>query len=151
MVGLTLDGQRYALSLAQVERVIRAVEITPLPQAPEIITGVINVRGRVIPVVDIRKRFRLPVREITLSDQFVIARTSRRLVALVADGTDGIMELPEHRVVRAEKILPDLEYVEGVAKLDNGMILIHDLDTFLSLQEEKTLERALSGAAARKS
>lgn len=63
MVGLTLDGQRYALSLAQVERVIRAVEITPLPQAPEIITGVINVRGRVIPVVDIRKRFRLPVRE----------------------------------------------------------------------------------------
>lgn len=60
------------------------------------------------------------------------------------------MELPEHRVVRAEKILPGMKYVEGVVKLDDGMILIHDLDTFLSLQEEKTLERALSSATARK-
>lgn len=150
MVGLTLDGQRYALPLAQVERVIRAVEIIPLPKAPEIIAGVINVRGQVIPVVNIRKRFRLPDREIMLSDQFVIARTSRRPVALVADGTDGVIELPEHRVVRAEKILPDMDYVEGVAKLDDGMILIHDLDKFLSFQEEKTLEHALSGATARK-
>ncbi len=150
MVGLTLDGQRYALPLAQVERVIRAVEIIPLPKAPEIIAGVINVRGQVIPVVNIRIRFRLSDREILLSDQFIIAHTSRRPVALAVDGTDGVIELPEHRVVRAEKILPGMEYVEGVAKLDDGMILIHDLDKFLSLQEEKTLERALSGAAVRK-
>jgi purine-binding chemotaxis protein CheW len=149
MVGLTLDGQRYALRLAQVDRVIRAVEITPLPQAPEIIAGVINVQGQVIPVVNIRKRFRLPEREIILSDQIVVAHTSRRPVALIVDGADGVIEFPEHWVVRAEKILPDMEYVEGVAKLEDGMILIHDLDKFLSLEEEKTLDRALSGAATR--
>ncbi|MHB8535590.1 MAG: chemotaxis protein CheW [Sulfuricaulis sp.] len=150
MVGLTLDGQRYALRLAQVERVIRAVEIVPLPQAPEIVVGVINVQGWVIPVVNMRKRFRLPEREIILSDQFVIARTSRRPVALIVDGTDGVVEFPEHRVVRAEKILPGMEHVEGVARLEDGIILIHDLDKFLSLEEEKTLDRALSGAAKRK-
>ncbi len=149
MVGLTLDGQRYALRLAQVDRVIRAVEITPLPQAPEIVAGVINVQGQVIPVVNIRKRFRLPEREIILSDQIVIAHTSRRPVALIVDGTDGVIEFPEHRVVHAGKILPDMEYVEGIAKLEDGMILIHDLDKFLSLEEEKTLDRALSGAAPR--
>lgn len=149
MVGLTLDGQRYALRLAQVDRVIRAVEITPLPQAPEIVAGVINVQGQVIPVVNIRKRFRLPEREIILSDQIVIAHTSRRPVALIVDGTDGVIEFPEHWVVHAGKILPDMEYVEGIAKLEDGMILIHDLDKFLSLEEEKTLDRALSGAAPR--
>ncbi|MHB8743452.1 MAG: chemotaxis protein CheW [Sulfuricaulis sp.] len=147
MVGLTLDGQRYALRLAQVDRVIRAVEIIPLPQAPAIIAGVINVQGQVVPVVNIRKRFRRPEREIVLSDQIVIARTSRRPVALIVDGTDGVFEFPEHRVVHAEKILPDMEYIEGIVKLEDGMILIHDLDKFLSLEEEKTLDRALSSAA----
>lgn len=150
MVSLTLDGQRYALRLAQVDRVIRAVEITPLPQAPEIIAGVINVQGQVIPVVNIRKRFRLPEREIIPSDQIVVAHTSRRPVALIVDGTDGVIEFSEHRVVHAGKILPDMEYVDGVAKLEDGMILIHDLDKFLSLEEEKTLDRALSGAAPRR-
>ncbi len=150
MLGLTLNEQRYALRLAQVERVIRAVEIIPLPKAPEIVAGVINVQGQVIPVINIRKRFRLPERETILSDQFVIARTSRRPVALIVDGADGVVEFPEHWVVHAEKILPGMEHVEGVAKLEDGMLLIHDLDKFLSLGEEKTLDRALSGAATRK-
>ena len=81
IVVLTLDEQRYALRLSAVERIVRAVEVTALPQAPEGVLGVVNVEGRVIPVVNIRQRFNLPEQEINLDDQLIIARTSRRDVA----------------------------------------------------------------------
>ncbi|MBF8302857.1 MAG: cheW40H-4 [Candidatus Dadabacteria bacterium] len=57
LVVLTLDEQRYALHLSAVERIVRVVEVTPLPKAPEIVLGVVNVQGQIIPVINIRKRF----------------------------------------------------------------------------------------------
>ena len=144
LVVLTLDEQRYALPLSAVERVVRIVEVTPLPDAPDIIAGVVNVKGRIIPVADIRKRFRLPAREISLSDQLIVARTSRRPVALVVDAVIGIVEYREQEVTAAEDILPHIRYVEGVVQLKDGMTLIHDLDRFLSLEEEQSLEKAMT-------
>jgi purine-binding chemotaxis protein CheW len=143
LVVFLLEGQRYALRLAAVERVVRAVEITPLPQAPEIVLGMINVEGRIVPVVNMRNRFGRPERAIELSDQFIIARTSRRAVALVVDSVNEVVACTEAQVVAAEKILPGLEHVEGVLKLPDGMILLHDLDRFLSLDEEQALAEAL--------
>jgi purine-binding chemotaxis protein CheW len=142
-VVFVLDGQRYALYLSAVERIIRAVEVTPLPKAPEIVLGIINMQGRIIPVVNIRRRFRLPEREMDLSDQLIIANTTKRSVALVVDEARGIIEQAQEEVVPAEVVLPGVKYVEGVVKLEDGMILIHDLDRFLSLEEEKSLDRAL--------
>ncbi len=140
----TIDEQRYALHLHAVERVASAVEVTPLPKAPEIVHGVVNVQGRVIPVVNIRKRFRLPEKETDLSDQLIIANTSKRPVALLTDGASGVIEQFEEGVVTSEEILPGMEYVEGVVKLEDGMILIHNLDKFLSLEEEETISNQLS-------
>lgn len=139
-----LDEQRYALRLPAIERIVRVVDITPLPQAPDIVLGVINVRGRVIPVVNLRKRFRLPDREISLSDHLVIAHTAKREVAVVVDAVLGVMERGEEDTTAADKILPDLAYVEGVVRLQDGLILIHNLDTLLSFEEEKTLEQAMA-------
>jgi len=138
-----LDEQQFGLYLSNVERIIRAVEVTPLPHAPEVILGVINLQGRVIPVVDIRKRFGLPCREIELSDQFIIADTSRRTVALVADEVGGVTERPEQELISAGKILPEIEYVEGVIKLKDGMMLIIDLGRLLFHEEEQTLNDAI--------
>ena len=143
IVVFILDEQRYALHLSAVERVIRAVEVTSLPKAPEVVLGIVNVEGRVIPVVNIRKRFRLPEREINPSDQFVIAHTSRRAVALMVDIVSGVVECSEQEVTAAEKIVPGMQYIEGVIKLEDGMILIHNLDKFLSIEEEKTLNTAM--------
>lgn len=143
LVVLTLCDQRYGLPLSAVERVVRMVEITPLPKAPDIVLGVVNVQGRVIPVVDMRRRFRLPERAISLSDQLVIAHTARRPVALAADAVSGVLEYSEQEAVGAQNILPDIEYVKGVVKLRDGLVLIHDLDKFLSLEEGATLDRAL--------
>lgn len=143
---LVFDDLRVALSLPAVERVVRAVYFTPLPDAPEIISGVVNVQGRVIPVVNMRRRFRLPEREIALTDQLVIAHTSQRPVALLADAVNGVHEYAESDSVAADSIIAGLEYIDGVVKLDDGLILIHNLDRFLSLEEATSLERAMAAS-----
>jgi len=139
----TLEEQRYALSLASVEKVVRVVEFTSLPKAPDIVSGVINVQGRIVPVMNIRKRFGLPQREPSLSDQLILARTSRRSVALVAEGVHGIIQKDEAGIIGREEIIPGIEHVEGVVKLEGGMVFIHDLDRFLSVEEEDALDRAM--------
>lgn len=143
LVVFTLDEQRYAVPLSAVERIVRLVEITPVPHTPEIVLGVINVQGRILPVVNIRRRFRLPARELRLSDHLLIARTSKRTVALVVDAVSEVVTLPSHEVVTGEKILAHLGYVAGVVKRPDGLILIHDLDEFLSLEEEQALHDAI--------
>lgn len=142
----TLENIRYALRLTAVERVVRAVDIIPLPKAPEIVLGVINFGGRVVPVLNIRARFRLPERELQVSDQLILARASGRELALVADAVGGVVERKDQQVIAAERILPALEFLEGVAKLEDGLILIHDLARFLSLEEGRELEGALRDA-----
>jgi purine-binding chemotaxis protein CheW len=139
----TLDEKRYALYLYAVERVVRIPAITSLPKSPDIVLGIINMRGRVIPVVDTRRRFRLREREIGLSDQLIIAHTATRAVALVADAVTGVIE-SKGRTVPARSIVPGMKYVEGVVKLEDGIVLIHDLKRFLSLEEEKVLDDAMS-------
>jgi purine-binding chemotaxis protein CheW len=146
-VVFSLDEQRFALPLRVVERVHRMVEITALPKAPDIVMGVVNVRGRIVPVVDIRKRFSRPAREIALTDQLIIAQTSTRLVALRVDSVGGLIERPKGEIINAAGILPRTEYLKGVVKLEDGLVLINDLGTFLSLEEENSLSDALESGA----
>jgi purine-binding chemotaxis protein CheW len=143
LVNFNLDDGKFALFLSAVMRIIRVVEITGLPKAPEIVLGVINMHGQVIPVFDIRKRFRLPPRDTQLGDQMIVASTSKRTVALLVDSVSDVIEISEEKIIAGENILPGLEYVEGVVKTEDGMILIHDLEQFLSLQEEKALHEAM--------
>ena len=146
IVVFALGDQRCGLPLSVVERVVRVAGFTPLPEAPEIVLGVVNVQGRVTPVIDVRRRFRLPERAIALTDQMVIAHTTRRLVALLVDAVTDVLEYSEQQAVAAEDVLPDLQYLEGLVKLDDGVILIHNLDRFLSLDEETALDRAMEDA-----
>jgi purine-binding chemotaxis protein CheW len=143
IIVIALDHQRYGLSLSVVDRVVRMVEITPLPKAPDIVLGVVNIQGQVIPVINMRRRFGLPEREPVLTDQMVVAHTSRRPVALVADAVLDVIASSAPSLIDTESILPRVEYVEGVVKLPDGMIFIHDLDRFLSLEEEISLDSAL--------
>lgn len=143
LVVFTLGERRFALELGAVERVVRAVEVTPLPKAPPIVLGVINVHGRVLPVLDIRERFGLPRREIAPSDQFLITRAAARTVALLTDSVGGILGGAEREVIRSGEILSGLEYVHGVVKSDGGLILLCDLEGILSREEEGVLGDAL--------
>jgi purine-binding chemotaxis protein CheW len=143
IVVFSLDELLYALPLPAVVKVIHAIEIRHLPEAPEIITGIINVKGRIIPVADIRKRFGLSVREIDPDDRLIIADTGKRQVAILVDTVTGIRDLAPGQQEQAKETLPFAEHLKGVAKIDDELILIYDLDRFLSLDEEKELEQAL--------
>lgn len=134
------------MRLAAVQRVVRAVEVTPLPKAPLIVLGVINVAGQIIPVFNLRKRFSLKQRQIEPSNQFIIATTRTRVVALVVDTVVGVIERLENEILAPASILSDMEYVEGVTKFEDGIVFIHDLGGFLSLDEANQLDQALKNS-----
>ncbi len=143
LLAFVVEGRKYALPLASVDKIIRTVEITPLPKAPPIILGIINFRGRVIPVVNLRKRFGLPERDMELSDQLIISKTPVRPVALLADRVADVIEIDKQEIIKAGQIVPRTEYVEGVVKIAGDLLLIHDIAKFLSLDEETALDKAL--------
>ena len=147
LIVFTLDDQRYALPLQAADRVVRMVAITPLPNAPDIILGLVDVQGRVIPVINLRRRLGLAERELALTDQLVVAHTARRPVALIADTVQDVIACSAQSLIAAEQIVPGVEYVEGVLKLEDGLILIPNLDRFLSLEEENALDYALENQA----
>ena len=149
VVVFRLDGQRFALPLASVERVLRAVEITPLPNAPAIVLGAIDMHGRVLPVLNIRRRFGLPDRELRPEDALLVAHTGQRAVVLTIDEADGVVEASPEAIVGATQIVPGLEHFSGVLKMTDGLTLIHDLETFLSFDETRALDVALKAATRR--
>jgi purine-binding chemotaxis protein CheW len=141
----SLDERPYAVRLSQTVCVIHAVDYTALPQSPGSVLGVIDLHGQVVPLLDIRKRFGCIEREVRVEDRFIIARTSRRTVALAVDVVTGVVERPAGDVIAAESILPHMQQIEGVIQLEDGLVLIHDLDRFLSLEEDQALEQAVVG------
>lgn len=147
LILFVLDGERYALPLGTVERVLPMVAVAPLPKAPSVALGVVNVGGRVIPVVDARRRFGLPPREYGTSAQLVLARTAQRALALPVDAVLGVAEVAADAVTPPDRVLPGIRHVAGIAALPDGLLVIHDLDAFLSLDEEQRLTEALEETA----
>lgn len=143
LVVFTLDDQQYGLNLSCVERIVRAVEVTRLPDVPSEILGVINVEGEIIPVVNSRRRLSLPEREIELSDHFIVVNQSGKSLALVADKVDPVLEIPEHRVVVSDQVVPLASCVQGVAKMEEGMIIILDAETMLLAEEHESIHVAV--------
>ena len=140
--------QKYALPTRDVRELVRAVAITPLPDAPAVIEGVVNVRGCVLPVLDVRARFGLPARTLDLSDHFIVASAGERGVILRVDRATHLAFLDAASVQPPESLGASRGYVAGVAKLADGLVLIHDVSTFLSAAESASLEAALAPVAA---
>ena len=90
LVVFTLEEQRFALHLQVVARIVPAVEVTLVPRAPDIVPGIISIGGILMPVVNIRKRFAFPEREMELSDQLIIVRTSTIKTAILVDTVSGV-------------------------------------------------------------
>jgi purine-binding chemotaxis protein CheW len=132
-VVFTLDTARYALPLHAVERIVRAAQITPLPFAPAVVLGAIDIAGDVFPVFDLRRRLRLRERALAPSDHFVLAHTRERTVVLVIDQPVGVIERPAEQFVESHRVMPTPE----------GLVLIQDLDAFLSADESSALELAM--------
>jgi len=148
MVVVAVDGQRFALPLASVARVVRAVEVTPWPDAPPAMLGVIDVQGKIMPVLSLRRQFARADREIQLDDQMVIVRAGTRMVALLVDAVEGVRECEPRRIINVQTRpgqpespgiapgAPSREHgIGAVVKLGDDLALVPDLAALLSLPE----------------
>ena len=143
LVVFQVDEQQFAMHLFTVERILPVMEICPLPLAPEYVLGTINFQGEFLPVVNLRKLFLIPQREMDLNDQLIVTTSSNTRVALWTDSVIGIVDRAEEEISKTNKILLDVGYVAGLFKLNDGMVLIHDLEKFLTLEETSKLLKAL--------
>ncbi|MEX1051071.1 MAG: chemotaxis protein CheW [Gemmatimonadales bacterium] len=148
ILAFSLGELQLALPAAVVREVTRAVAITRLPKAPAIVEGVINVRGQLVPALDLRRRFGLPANPISLQQHLIIAHADARLVALRVDRVLDLATVQDDDIETATRVVPGAEYAEGIAKLSDGLLVIHDLARFLSLEEGGQLDAATRGADA---
>ena len=109
-----LDNRNYGLPLEFVSRVIRAVEIIPVPNETPLIRGVINLHGEMVSVFDLRALFNLPHRDILLSDRLILLAVGERQLALLADAVDGILEPRLIDVMRAKNVVLNTDILDGV-------------------------------------
>lgn len=144
LVVFSMEGQRFAVPLPAVVRVLPAVETTPVPGAPPTVMGVFDLHGEVIPVIDRRQR---PAAALRISDHFVVVRTERRVVALPVDDVIGVVEHHAADSPPPGTAVAGLEDFVGATRLDQDLVLIHDIEKFLSPQDAQALDRAMEAMA----
>ena len=141
----TLETRRFAVRARYVREVVRAVAISALPAAPPVMEGVVNYRGRVVPVLDIRARFGLPPVPLHPKQHFIVAEAGPRLVVLRVDHAAELLEVPDAVVETAGDAAPGARLTEGFVRLPDGLVVIHDLERFLSLDEGEQVDAAVAG------
>ncbi len=150
-IGFTVGGEEYGLELLRVREVIRMREITWLPRAPSFVKGVINLRGDVIPIIDLRDKFGLPSRAADADTRIVVVDLEGRLIGMVADSASQVARIPSSRIDPPPLQLGGLpqEYIAGVGKLDDRLVTLVNVDRLLSGDERIALQRSveLAGAA----
>ena len=136
-----IDEQRYATAVSAVEKVIRAVELNSIPQADDTICGLINIKGEIIPVMNIRKILHLPERKMDINDRIVFARTSAREVAFIVDKVEGVVALFPAGMDSARLNFPEMEhFLEGIGRFKDNTVFIYNIDKLFSDQNMKGLE-----------
>ena len=138
-----LEERTYAVPISDVRKIELASDITPLPEAPDIVAGIVNLKGDIVPVVNIKKRFNMKESGVRLTDYFIFGKKSVHNIALLVDKIGDIIEIRESDIVEREFILPELGFVEGALKLEGNIILIHDLEKCLTPGEKQSLEKAM--------
>jgi purine-binding chemotaxis protein CheW len=136
-----VGGRRYGLPVSDVGELVRAVAIVPLPLTPAHLEGVVNLRGHVIPVHDLRARLGLPAKPVEPSDHLIITRSRGSPVALRIDRAVELVRLDVADVESAEGNASIAEGIVGVAKLSGGLAPILNLDDLIARTESHVSER----------
>jgi purine-binding chemotaxis protein CheW len=148
LVVFSLDGCRYGLPLENVERVVRAVEVTPIPELPEVVVGAVDVAGAMRPVISLRQKFRkesASVRSVRVSDHFILAHSSHRALVLLVDDVEEVTDVAVEMILKADEMIDGKGAVQGFVKLESGLIVICDLERCLTPDQELALDRTAAG------
>jgi purine-binding chemotaxis protein CheW len=129
LVVFELGDERYGLDIATVYEIIRHQPVTAVPQAPSFVEGVINLRGRIIPVVDLRRRFGMAGCTLTKASRIVVCEAAGTRVGLVVDGVSEVLMVPIDAVEQTPEVASgyDTSYLRGIAKLGERLVILLDL------------------------
>lgn len=142
LVTFRLGDEEYAVDVAQVQEIVRLVAITPVPRAPEHVEGVINLRGRIVPVVDLAVRLGLPKRERSASSRIVITQVGERTVGMLVDAVSEVLRLSTSAIEAAPDLLKaslSHDFFTGVGKIEERLLILLDLPRVLSREDEVAL------------
>jgi purine-binding chemotaxis protein CheW len=144
VVSFRLGGEEYGVDIAQVQEIIRLVEITHVPRAPRFMEGVINLRGQLIPIIDLRTRFGMPRIAATKSTRIVVTEIGSKKVGIVVDSVSEVLNIPIENVEAAPEMVSGVgtEYIQGVGKINDRLIIMLDLTMVITSEEKQQLETA---------
>lgn len=143
LVAFRLATELYGVGIGQIQEIIRLQEITPLPRSEADMAGVINLRGKIVPVLDLRKRLNLPEADPTRATRIIVVAHGDGCVGLIVDDVTGVLRLPKDTVEPADRMAGGLEAeaLLGVGKSGENLVLLLDLEHVLR-GKSATLEEA---------
>ena len=154
VVGFRIGRETFGVPISLVREIVRVPEITSVPNAPDYIEGVINLRGRIIPVVDLRKRFRENVAAPTKKNRIVVVEVEGRLIGLLVNSASEVLRILPSEIEAPQDVFQEgeLNYITGVGKLRGRLVILLDLNKILQRGElrrlDETAELVGAGPAA---
>ena len=142
LVVFRLAREEYGLPITKVQEINRLVPITKLPQTPAFMEGIINLRGRIIPVIDLRKRFQLEISSYNDDSRIIIVEVDGQTVGIIVDSVTEVVRLAAISVEPPPPtFILDARYIQGVGKLDDRLLILLEIDRILTSQETITLKQ----------
>ncbi|NMB53771.1 MAG: chemotaxis protein CheW [Leptolinea sp.] len=143
LVVFELAGENYGIDISSVEGIIKMQPITKMPQAPTFVEGIINLRGVVVPVIDLRKRFSMPPLEHSADTRIVNVFMGKAKIGMIVDGVSEVLRIPEEAIEPTPAMISTVNtsFIRGIAKLDNRLVTLLDLDKILSAEEQALISR----------
>lgn len=142
VVSFHLGSEEYGVDISQVQEIIRMVEITHVPRAPHFMEGVINLRGQLIPIIDLRMRFGMSRAEHTKSTRIVVTEIGSKKVGIIVDSVSEVLNIPLEQVEDAPDMIAGVgtEYIQGVGKVNERLIILLDLTMVITGDEKAQLD-----------
>ena len=134
LVTFRIGEEEFGVDILAVQEIIRLMQITMVPRAPAFIEGVINLRGKVIPVISMRTRFNMPVLEHDSNTRSGVMELGQKIVGFLVDGVSEVLRIPAGTVEDPPPVVAGIgsEYIRGIGKLDDRLLILLDLDNLLN-------------------
>ena len=141
LVTFSIGSEEFGVDILKVIEIIRTMEITKVPKAPAFVEGVINLRGLVIPIIDLRRRFGLAEKAGDSDTRIIVIEINGMSVGFVVDSVSEVLRIPANTVEPAPPVVAgvDSDYISGVGKLEDRLLILLDLDKLLSADDLESL------------
>lgn len=137
LVAFHLANETYGVDISLINEIIRVPEITRIPRTGEDVEGVINLRGKIVPIIDLRKRLDLPEVERTGVTRIIVLELTGTIVGVVVDSVTGVLRIPSAEIEAPSELVSDVEfeYIRGVGKSDNALVILLNMHKALGIGE----------------